>query len=399
MQFLRGPSLRSAFGATAQQKSLGGFSWTSNVSTNHPRLWTTGKVSLSSLKPASITKKNKSSNNTSIVLSRNFHAPLVRRTNERGIVGSHNNKNITNKPLTKFPLAPLLHSQMGSISHFSGMFGGGAKRPGGGGGRVAQGVGLLGAGSVLLGKTKYLLAALKLTKLASLGSMLVTVGTYSMFFGWPYALGMVGLITVHECGHALVMHQRGIPFSPMVFVPFMGAAVVMNRGPRDAWEDAVVGYGGPALGSLGAGAVAIGAHMTDSQLLYALADFGFMINLFNLLPIGMMDGGRITGAISPYLGVAGLGLGGMMAYSGQIHNPIFYLILLSGGYETFMRFYDPTRLPPNYYRITPWQRGTVTVAYVGLVGALLAAMDANQKYKKPPEVLMREQSEKSWDMR
>jgi len=62
----------------------------------------------------------------------------------------------------------------------------------------------------------------------------------------------------------------------------------MNRGPRDAWEDAVVGYGGPALGSLGAGVFAIGAHMTESQLLYALADFGFMINLFNLLPIGMM---------------------------------------------------------------------------------------------------------------
>jgi len=106
-----------------------------------------------------------------------------------------------------------------------------------------------------------------------------------------------------------------------------------------------------------------------------------------------------AGAISPYVGVAGLGLGGMIAYSGQISNPIFYLILLSGGYETFMRFYDPTRLPPNYYRITPWQRGTVTVAYVGLICALLAAMDANQKYKKPPELLMQERSEKSWDMR
>lgn len=106
----------------------------------------------------------------------------------------------------------------------------------------------------------------------------------------------------------------------------------MNRMPRDAWEDAVIGYGGPALGSLGAGAVAVGAHMTDSQLLYALADFGFMINLFNLLPIGMMDGGRISGAISPYVGVAGLGLGGLLAYSGEIHNPIFYLILLAGGY-------------------------------------------------------------------
>lgn len=68
------------------------------------------------------------------------------------------------------------------------MFGGG-KRPGGGGNRMAQGVGLVGAASVLLGKTKYLLGALKLTKLASLGSMFVTIGTYSMFFGLPYAIG------------------------------------------------------------------------------------------------------------------------------------------------------------------------------------------------------------------
>ena len=184
------------------------------------------------------------------------------------------------------PSRTILHSQMGALSHMS-SFGGGPQRPAGGN-RWAQGVGVVGAASVLLGKTKYVLAALKLTKLASLGSMLVTVGTYSMFFGLPYAVGMVGLITVHEAGHAIVMHQRGIPFSPMVFIPFMGAAIVTKQMPRDAWEDAVVGYGGPALGSLGAGAVAVAAHMTDSQLLYALADFGFMINLFNLLPIGSM---------------------------------------------------------------------------------------------------------------
>lgn len=98
--------------------------------------------------------------------------------------------------------------------------------------------------------------------------------------------------------------------------------------------------------------------------------------------------------------MAGLGLGGLLAYSGEIQNPIFYLILLAGGYETFMRFYDPHRLPPNYNRITPLQRGTITVSYVGLIVALLAAMDANHQNQKPPEVIMREREfEKSWDMR
>lgn len=109
-----------------------------------------------------------------------------------------------------------------------------------------------------------------------------------MVFGLPYAVGIVGLIFVHECGHAAVMHQRGIEFSPMVFLPFMGAVIAMRNHPRDAWEDALVAAGGPVAGSIGAGAVALAATMTDSQLLFALADFGFMVNLFNLLPIGSM---------------------------------------------------------------------------------------------------------------
>ena len=86
--------------------------------------------------------------------------------------------------------------------------------------RWAQGVGILGAASVLFGKTKYILAALKVTKLASLGSMVLSIGAYSMLFGWPYAIGVVGLIFCHECGHLAVMLNRGIPFSPMVFIPF-----------------------------------------------------------------------------------------------------------------------------------------------------------------------------------
>jgi hypothetical protein len=101
------------------------------------------------------------------------------------------------------PTNPLAY-QIGAISHMSSFFGGsgGQRRPPGGN-RIAQGVGLLGAASVLMGKTKYVLAALKVTKLASLGSMLVTVGTYSLFFGPSYAFGMVG---IYETGN------RGVIF-------------------------------------------------------------------------------------------------------------------------------------------------------------------------------------------
>lgn len=255
--------------------------------------------------------------------------------------------------------------------------------------RLISILGTVGAGGVLLlGKGKYILGALKLTKFASLGSMLLTVGAYTAFYGFPYAIGMTSLILIHESGHALVMRQLGIPFSPMVFIPFMGAAVAMRKRPKDAHEEALVAFGGPVLGSVGALGFAGVAHMTDSQLLYALSDFGFMINLFNLIPLGTLDGGRICGAISPYAGVVGLGMAGLMAYEGMIHNPIFYLILLGGGYETFMRFYDPLgHAPPNYYHITSAQRMAITGGYFGLVGALFAIMAWNQQYMLTPKQL------------
>lgn len=316
-------------------------------------------------------------------------------------------RNILDRTLRVPSIAPYhrspWHSQLGAVSYFSSSGDNNQHQhpppQPSQSSRWAKGAGLLGAASLLFGKTKYVLAALKVTKFASLGSMVLSIGAYSMIFGWPYACGMVGLIFVHECGHAIAMHKLGMPFSPMVFIPFMGAVIATRQHPRDAWEDALIAAGGPILGSIGAATVAVAAHATDSQLLYALADFGFMVNLFNLLPIGSMDGGRWAGALSKYVGVAGVGLGGFLAYNGSIGNPLFYLILLAGTYETFMRFYDPAHLPPNFYKITNTQRVLLTGGYFGLIVALLAAMNLNQQRRKSPEQIRRETQEPHWDMR
>jgi hypothetical protein len=116
--------------------------------------------------------------------------------------------------------------------------------------RLRNGLATLGAGGLMLwGKGKYILGALKLTKFASLGSMILTVGAYTAFYGLPYAVGMTSLILIHESGHALTMKKLGIPFSPMVFIPFMGAAVAMRKRPKDAYEEALVAFGGPGTNS------------------------------------------------------------------------------------------------------------------------------------------------------
>lgn len=154
-------------------------------------------------------------------------------------------------------------------------------------------IGMLGsaavAGSVLFGKAKYVFVALKITKLSSLASMLLSSAAYGYIFGWPYGIGMVGLIFVHECGHAIAMHHHKIPFTPMVFVPFMGASIGMTENPPNAYIEAQVALAGPILGSCAALSLGVLGDITDSQLLLALAHWGYMINLFNLLPSKSTD--------------------------------------------------------------------------------------------------------------
>lgn len=245
--------------------------------------------------------------------------------------------------------------------------------------------------SLLLGKTKYLLAALKITKAAPLISMLLTSATYSLFFGWPYACGMVGMIFVHECGHAIAMHHYKVPFSPMVFIPFMGAVIAMKESPVNAHQEAVIALGGPLLGTAGAVAVSVAGTAMDSQLLLALADFGLIVNLFNLLPIGSLDGGRITNAISPYFGVVGLAIGGDMIYEGMISNPLFYLVMAGGVYSTGKRiFFRGEDDPPHYYNISGKQQASIFAAYVALIAAALYAVRENNRKRKTPKQLQAE---------
>ena len=123
-------------------------------------------------------------------------------------------------------------------------------------------------GSFLFGKAKYLFVALKLTKFTPFISMVISAGAYSMFFGWPYACGMVGLIFVHELGHAFAMKFYKVPFSPMVFIPFMGAAIAMQHTPKNAFDEGIIALAGPVLGSVGAVSLSLAAPHIDTHTNY-----------------------------------------------------------------------------------------------------------------------------------
>jgi Zn-dependent protease len=163
---------------------------------------------------------------------------------------------------------------------------------------------------LLLTKAKTLL--LGLTKLPTLLSMFFTVGVYTTVFGWKFAVGFVLSIYVHEIGHVVALRRYGIPATAPMFIPGLGAFVRLKQYPASPREDATVGLAGPLWGLGAAVACALWWVATDSPLAAALAQVGAWINLFNLLPIWQLDGGRGWHALDRqqrWLAVAALGTG------------------------------------------------------------------------------------------
>ena len=200
------------------------------------------------------------------------------------------------------------------------------------------------------------------------GTMLVSVVSYSFIFGWPYAAGFVLLIFVHEMGHYIAARQRGLQVGAPTFIPFVGAWIELKSLPHDAETEAYIGLAGPVAGTLGAFACYLLARQQGSELLMALAYAGFMLNLFNLLPISPLDGGRITGVISPKLWWVGAPL--LIALFMWRPSPMLVLIALIAAPQLMASLRGNAIRPAGYYDIPPTTRVHYACWYLGLVCVL-----------------------------
>jgi Zn-dependent protease len=220
-----------------------------------------------------------------------------------------------------------------------------------------------------------ILAIFKLKIFVTSASMLVSIAAYAWIWGWRFAVGFVLLLLLHELGHVLELRRQGVPASAPLFIPFLGAVVGMKQMPHNVWKEAQVALAGPILGSLAALGCWIAGEALDSELLVALAFTGFFLNLFNLIPLSPLDGGRAAAALHPALWAVGLAL--LLGLTILRPNPILILVLVIGGIEVWRRWRD--RNEPDvaaYYAIEPWQRAVVGVTYVGLAALLGIAMSA-----------------------
>ncbi len=127
-------------------------------------------------------------------------------------------------------------------------------------------------------------------------SLFVSVAAYALLGGWRWGIGIVGLILVHEMGHWVEAKRQGLHVSAPMFIPFIGAYVTIKHAGLTPWRSSLIALAGPFAGGI-ASTVCWGIGSTqDSQLFTTLAYTGFFLNLFNLIPIGFLDGGAIARA-------------------------------------------------------------------------------------------------------
>ena len=230
----------------------------------------------------------------------------------------------------------------------------------------------------LLAKFKAVLLLLpKLKLFASSGTILVSLAAYAWLWGWSFAAGFIALLFVHEMGHVIALRREGIKASAPMFIPFMGAVIAARSLGRNALAEARVGLAGPILGSIGAAACILVWQVTGNDLWRALAYTGFFLNLFNLLPVVPLDGGRAMAAMAPAMWF--VGLAAMIPLAILFPNPIILLILVFAGIETYRRWKlrrSGSTEQQAYYQVRPLDRALIAGVYLSLIALLVVGMHA-----------------------
>jgi Zn-dependent protease len=235
--------------------------------------------------------------------------------------------------------------------------------------------GLLIALALLASKAKGLLLALaKIKAVTTLGTMFISIAAYALAFGWPFAVGFVLLLLVHEMGHVIQLRREGVEASAPIFIPFLGAVIAAKSLGEDATAEARVGLAGPILGTIGTLIPLAVWLATGSDLWRALAYVGFFINLINLLPVLPLDGGRAMAVLGPKVWIAGIliAVAAAVAFLGPI---MLLIILVLGGPELYHRFKNRHSEKSREFHSVPTRtKVAVAAVYLSLTALLIVGI-------------------------
>src|SRR5690606_9896307 len=163
---------------------------------------------------------------------------------------------------------------------------------------------------VLAGIVFKLFKSAKIFKAALVAA---SVSAYSIIFSVEFAIALVAVLMFHEYGHLRAMQKFGIPTKGMYLIPFVGGLAVGDR-PRSRWQDVYISLMGPIYGLLMTVVFYLAYVVTDNHFVGLVASMSALINLFNLLPIYPLDGGRVVKSL---------------VFSGRNYLALVFLLTLS----------------------------------------------------------------------
>jgi Zn-dependent protease len=155
------------------------------------------------------------------------------------------------------------------------------------------------------------------------------------------------------------------------FIPFVGAWIALKNQPLDAETEAYIGVAGPMLGSAAALICYLLARDSGSGLLFALSYAGFVLNLFNLIPITPLDGGRIVSVISPRIWLLGIPI--LVGLFIWIQSPLLLLIAIVAIPQAWSALRDRKLMDSKYYRAPAKVRFKYAFQYF-VLAAILSVM-------------------------
>jgi Zn-dependent protease len=242
------------------------------------------------------------------------------------------------------------------------------------------------AAALIAAKFKTILAVLLSLKwffigsklLLSFGSIFVSIWFYALAFGWKLGVVFVLLILVHEMGHWVVLRGFGVDVSLPYFIPGLGAFVAQKQMTANNVQDAASALAGPVVGIAASAICQAYGIATGNPFWVVAAHIGYLLNLFNLIPVLPLDGGRVAGSIDPRIWMFGLVLFvGYLLFTG-LNHPIAWLFLILIGASSVPRAIAAWRgvVDPRVLQTPPALRGLIALAYFATIA--IAALGAAQ---------------------
>jgi Zn-dependent protease len=236
-------------------------------------------------------------------------------------------------------------------------------------------------GIFIFGYAKYAFLLVKaVPALLTLSTLFVSFGLYAWFRGPAFAAALVAMIFVHEMGHVVEIRRQGMEATAPVFIPFVGAAIFQRSHPQDALRQAQIGIAGPLAGTAGATLAYVLYGYTHWDVLALAATLGFLLNLFNMIPLGMLDGGWILAPVSKWFQVFGMVLMVGAAFFFGFSAILFIIVLFS--LPTIIgRFRNAA--DPYFTSVPASGRWAISAAWLALVVYLGFALVTSQQQLEP----------------